>query len=55
MPRWLNRLREGSRGAGGGTALLERPESPAFELPADLPAGVDGALWASWAARWQEF
>jgi hypothetical protein len=45
----------GAPPAGGGVALLERPAIPQLELPPDLPPGIDGALWSSWAARWQEF
>ena len=62
MPRWFSHLRDGARSpaagaalAGGGIALLERPRVPELEFPPDLPPGIDGALWASWAARWQEF
>lgn len=55
MPQWLSRLRDGNRQGGATLAVVERPAPGVLELPPDLPAGVDGALWQSWAARWQEF
>ena len=55
MARWFSRRREESRSRGGEIALLERPAIPELAFPPDLPPGIDGALWSSWAARWQEF
>jgi len=50
--RWPRRESQEAVLVAGATSNLD---TVAFELPPDVPPGVDGALWDSWAARWQEF
>jgi hypothetical protein len=54
MPRWLNWLR-GETPAQQAPTVIAPPDELVPGLPSEPPPGVDGALWSSWASRWQEF